>query len=266
MKKINFFLFPLIILFIGCQEDADKVIDTDLPSEAAQLFDISTAWSESLYFALLTFEEYQALDSANSLPGCPNLIVENDTRKVFLDFDTENECIQTGTKGRSGKLIIEFSLIGGITPNWIMEYENYSFDGNSLRGIRTFRKEGLNDIIENFNPLTFKTEKELTTIFSGNLKHSKGLSNSIGIISGGNISGINAAGREFSIEIPNDRLMLSVCFQNNELIPVAGSETWSIARGLNKKVTHQLKYELIDSCNVAANVLLSDGRQLLLNP
>lgn len=266
MKRINFFLIPLIILFIGCQEDADKVIGTDLPTEAAQLFKISTAWSESLYFALLTFEEYQALESANSLPGCPNLIIENDTRKVFLDFDNENECLQSGLKKRSGRLIIEFSLVGGITPRWILEYENYSFDGNRIRGIRTFRKEGANDIIENFNPITFKTEKELTTVFSGNLKHTKGLSNSIGIISGGNISGTNVAGREFSIEIPYDRLMLSICFQNNELIPVAGTETWSIARGSNKKVIHQLKYELIDSCNVAANVLLSDGRQLLLNP
>ncbi|MEN2281543.1 hypothetical protein AAGF08_05340 [Algoriphagus sp. SE2] len=266
MKRINFLLISLFVLLTSCQEDADKVIRTDLPAEAAQLFNISEGWSESLYFALLTFEEYQALESTSSLPGCPNLIIENDTRKVFLDFDNENECLQTGTKKRSGKLIIEFSLSGGITPTWILEYENYSFNGISMRGIRTFRRNSPNDITENFDPITFKTTKDLTTVFSGNLTHSRGLSNSIGIISGGNITGINPAGREFSVEIPNDRLMLSTCFQNNELIPVTGTEIWEISRGSNKKVTHQLKYELIDSCKVAANVLLPDGRQLLLNP
>ncbi|WP_296703715.1 hypothetical protein [Algoriphagus sp.] len=266
MKRFNFLFIPLIILFTGCQEDAEKFIETDLPTEAAQLFNISTAWSESLYFALITFEEFQAIDSTSSLPGCPNLIIENDTRKVFLDFDIENECLQTGTKKRSGKLILEFSLVGGTNPTWVLEYDNYSFDGNRIRGIRTFRKDISNDIIENFNPITFKTEKDLTTVFTGNLKHKKGITNSIGIISGGIITGKNAAGREFSIDIPFNRLMLSTCFQNNELIPVTGTETWIIERGSNKKAIHELKYELIDSCNVAANVLLSDGRKLLLNP
>ncbi len=268
MKRFSFLYILLFIAFIGCQEDADKVIGTDLPTEASQIFAVSTAWSESLYFGLLTFEEYQAMESTSNLPGCPNLIIENDTRKVFLDFDTENECPQTGTFKRTGKLIIEFSLTGGAISTWILEYVDYSFEGNSMRGIRTFRKESNTDILESFNPITFKTEKQLTSVFSGNLKHTKALaiSNSIGIISGGNITGKNAAGRDFSIEIPFNRLMLTSCFQKNELIPVAGSETWNIARSSNKQVTHQMNYELIDSCKVAANVLLSDGRQLLLNP
>lgn len=268
MKRIHFLFIILFMATIGCQEDADKVIGTDLPTEASQMFDLSTAWSESLYFGLLTFEEYQAMDSTSILPGCPNLIVEIDTRKVFLDFDSENECLQTGTYTRSGKLILEFPLASGPTSTWFLEYDNYSFDGNSLSGIRTFRKDSNEDIIETFDPLTFRTEKELTSVFTGNLKHTKdsSKSDSIGVISGGSITGRNAAGRDFSIEIPFNRLMLTYCFQKNELIPVAGSETWNISRSSNKNVIHQLKYELIDSCNVAANVLLPDGRQLLLNP
>jgi hypothetical protein len=268
MKRIHFLYFVLFIASFGCQEDADKLIGTDLPKEASQMFDVSTAWSESLYFGLLSFEEYQAMESTSGLPGCPNLIVESDTRKVFLDFDTENECTQTGTFKRSGKLVIEFSLTGGAIPTWILEYDDYSFEGNSIRGIRTFRKDNNGDISESFDPITLETEKELTYTLKGNLRHAKGssISNSIGVISGGNITGINAAGRDFSIETPFNRLMLTLCFQDNELIPVAGSETWNMARGSNKNVTYELKYELVDSCNVAANVLLPDGRQLLLNP
>lgn len=268
MKRFHFFYILILVLSSSCQEDADKVIGTDLPQEALQLFETSKAWSESLYFGLLSFEEYQAMDSTSTLPGCPSLLIEDDTKKVILDFNSENECDQSGTLTRSGKLILEFSISSTPTANWAMSYDNYSFEGDTIRGIRNFSSENGNEITEFFNPLTIKTQKDLTTKLTGNLKHTKAplISNSIGIMSGGTMEGMNPVGREISIDIPFDRLMLTTCFQKNELIPVAGTETWTIGRGVGKQVTHQLTYELIDSCQVAANVLLPDGRQLLLNP
>lgn len=268
MKRFNFFLILLSIAFGSCQEDADKVIHTDLPTEANQLFDLSTAWSESLYFALLSFDEYQVMDTTNTLPGCPELLVEEDTRKVFLNFDIENECQQAGNDKRSGKIVLEYALSESNSASWALEYDDYSFNGSSIRGIRNFKKESSNQIIENFNPLTITSEKKLTHVFSGDIKHSGGtaVSSGIGFISGGNFHGVNPAGRDFNIEIPFDRLMLSSCFKENKLVPLAGSEIWSISRGASKNVTYQLQYELLDSCNVAANVILPDGRSLLLNP
>ncbi|MBN3582896.1 hypothetical protein JYB64_10915 [Algoriphagus aestuarii] len=268
MKRTYFLLFLISILVSGCQEDADKVISTDLPQEALQMFDTSKAWSESLYFGLLTFEEYLAMDSTSILPGCPSLLIEQDTKKVILDFDSENPCDQAGDYSRSGKLILEFSLSNIPTSNWAMSYDQYVFEGDTIRGIRNFSSKNSNEILEMFNPLTIKTQKSLTTKLTGSLTHRKAasISNSIGIMSGGTMTGVNAVGREFEIEIPFDRLMLSSCFQKNELIPVAGTENWTVARGSNKQVSHQLTYELIDSCQVAANVRLPDGRHLLLNP
>lgn len=268
MKIFNFFFILLIVASTSCQEDADKVISTDLPTEANQLFDLSTTWSESLYFGLLSFDEYLAMDSTSSLPGCPELIVEEDTRKVFLNFDSDIECGQTGEEKRSGKIVLEYALSDSDPSSWALEYDDYFYNGSSIRGIRNFKNDASNQIIESFNPLTITTEKELTSIFSGDLKHSGGtaVSSSIGFISGGSLHGVNPAGRDFKIEIPFDRLMLSSCFQENKLIPVAGSEIWDISRGATKNVTYLLEYELLDSCNVTANVRLPDGRTLLLNP
>lgn len=268
MKRFCFLFSILIVALSACQEDADKVISTDLPTEAGQLFDLSTAWSESLYFGLLSLEEYQSMDSTSTLPGCPTLTVESDSSKVSLEFTSENECLQSGDANRSGKIILQYVLSDSISSNWTMEYEDYSFEENSLTGVRFFKKDSSNQIAESFSSLKMKTKEELTTTFSGNLKHSKSnlLTSSIGIISGGTINGVNPVGRDFSMEIPNDRLMLSSCFLKNELIPVAGSETWNVGRSNNKIVTYQLDYELIDSCQVAANALLPDGRTLLLNP
>ncbi|MBN3520163.1 hypothetical protein JYB62_09120 [Algoriphagus lutimaris] len=268
MKRFNFFFILLSIALASCQEDADKVISTDLPTEANQLFDLSNAWSESLYFALLSFDEYQAMDTASTLPGCPELLIEEDTRKVFLNFDAEIECEQAGNDKRSGKIVLEYALSNSNSATWTLEYDNYSFNGSSVKGIRSFKKDNSNQIIESFNPITLTTEEKLNSVFSGDIKHSGGtvFSNGIGFISGGNLHGVNPAGRDFNIEIPFDRLMLSSCFQENKLMPVAGSEVWSVSRGSSKNVTYQLQYELLDSCNVAANVILPDGRSLLLNP
>ena len=98
----NYFLYLAILLSsFGCQDDADKVISTDLPAEANQMFEISTAWSESLYFSLLTFEEYASMDSTFILPGCPIVSVETEGRKVTLEFLASTECTQSDEgKGR----------------------------------------------------------------------------------------------------------------------------------------------------------------------
>ncbi|EAZ79115.1 hypothetical protein [Algoriphagus machipongonensis] len=268
MKKFNFLYILLAIGLFSCQEAEDKHISTDLPTEATQLFELSTAYSESLYFGLLSFEEYLAMDSTSILPGCPAFEVSEETKTVTLDFDAATECEQSGTYERSGKLIVKFSLAETPSSHWILEYDDYTFQKTKLRGIRNFRKSDTGEITESFDPITQVTENELTSIYSGFMTHQKAetVSNSLGIISGGTISGRNAAGRDFSITIPDERLMLTSCFQSNQLIPVNGSETWIIQRGNDRQVIHKLTYELIDSCQVAANVILSDGRKLLLNP
>ena len=265
----NYFLYLAILLSsFGCQEDADKVISTDLPAEANQMFEISTAWSESLYFSLLTFEEYATMDSTFILPGCPNVTVETEGRKVTLEFLASTECAQSDEGKRTGKINLTFPLTLDSTRTWTQSYENYTFKGTSIDGKRNYKQSKNGIVTETFDMMTQKTSKELTSILSGSLMHQKNakLSSSIGLISTGTMTGRNAAGREFTIEIPEDRLMLTICFKQNELNPVSGVEIWTIDRGSSNQVTHRLTYELVDSCQVAANVLLPDGRKLLLNP
>ena len=128
MRKLIFGLTLLIPILVSCAEDEDKVIQTDLPTEALELFSISKDWNESLYFAMISWEQYQELDTVG-LPSCPAILLNENTREVTLNFLSSTECIQTGNYERSGKLIIQYDTIsGGSNQSWTMEYEDYFFE------------------------------------------------------------------------------------------------------------------------------------------
>lgn len=267
MKKgVLYIYFPLFFL-IACKEDEDRVISTDLPTEASQLFIASNAWSEAIFFTQISFDQYSNPDSLD-LPGCPEILADKTAKRVTLTFDPTTTCGQTGTSKRSGKLILNLAQSNSEDPVWFLEYENYTFEDASINGIRTFTKNPSGVINETFETLTHKTKNELTHQFGGNLIHTLSLVNGVvvGLNSKGMINGRNPAGRNFIFDFSEKRELLFSCFQDNQLFPVSGKENWQVSRSETAQVIYNLTYESKENCKVEAYVVLPDGRRLLLNP
>lgn len=267
MKKIVLYLFLSLIFLNACKEDEDRVISTDLPTEASQLFDVSIAWSEVLFFSQLSYEQYSAADSLD-LPGCPEIILEENEKRVTLTFDPATSCEHSGKYIRTGRLILDFARADSINPIWFLEYDDYTFEAATIKGSRVFTKNSKGIINETFETLTHTTSDQLTHKFSGNLTHTLSLDSGMvaRINSKGLITGRNPAGRNFEFDFEEQRELLFSCFQENELLPVTGMETWQVSRSETGQVIHRLSYELKENCEVDAYVVLSDGRRLLLNP
>ncbi len=267
MKKGVLSIFFSLLFLIACKEDEDRVISTDLPTEAAQLFVVSNAWSEALFFTQLSIDQYSNADSLD-LPGCPQILVDKTAKRVTLTFDPATVCEQTGTSKRSGKLILDLAQSDSENPVWFLEYKNYTFEDASINGIRTFSKNPSGNINEAFETLTHQTKNELTHQFGGDLTHTLSLVNGVlvGLNSNGIIFGINPAGRNFTFVFNENRELLFSCFKENQLFPVAGKETWQVSRSETAQVVYNLTYESKENCKVEANVILPDGRRLLLNP
>ncbi len=267
MKKETLYVFFSLTFLIACKEDEERVISTDLPTEASQLFIVSNAWSEILFFTQLSFDQYSNAESSE-LPGCPQIILDKTAKRVTLIFDSATSCTQSGTSKRSGNLILDLALFDSANPVWFLKYENYSFEDGSITGIRTFTKNSSGVINETFETLTHKTKNELTHQFGGHLTHTLNLVNgvTVGLNSKGAIYGRNPAGRNFIFDFKEKRELSFSCFQNNQLVPVAGKETWQISRSETSQVIYNLTYEWKENCKVEAYVVLPDGRRLLLNP
>lgn len=267
MKKGVLYIFFSLIFLIACKEDEDRAISTDLPTEASQLFIVSKAWSEAIFFTQISFDQYSNAESLD-LPGCPEILVDKTAKRVTLTFDPASTCEQTGTSKRSGKLILDLAQSDSGNPIWFLEYENYTFQDASINGIRTFTKNPSGVINETFATLTHKTKNELTHQFGGNLTHTLSLVNGVvvGLNSKGMINGRNPAGRNFIFDFSEKRELLFSCFQDNQLFPVAGKEAWQVSRSETAQVMYNLTYEWKENCKVEAYVVLPDGRRLLLNP
>jgi hypothetical protein len=263
--QYSLFFFLLIPLFIACEEDEDKTIQTDLTKEASQLFDISNNWGESLYFAMLSWEDYQAINS-NDLPGCPKITLDSNLNQVTLEFLPDTSCIETGKTNRTGKILLDYFPENLPNQDWILEYQNYTINQDSLLGIREFSRSNLNKVSEQFENLIIKSPNGLNSKFSGNLIHTTTnlRLELIGISSIGTITGTTPVGRHFTTEFTSPRQTLVSCIRENEILPITGKESWTVARGSNKKITHQLTYETAGECRVIATVVLSDGRNLVL--
>jgi hypothetical protein len=264
-NQYSLFLLLLFPLLFACEEDEDKTIQTDLTMEASQLFDISNSWGESLYFAMLRWEDYQTVNPSD-LPGCPKIALEQSLKQVTLEFLPDSACIKTGQTIRSGKIILDYSPENLSTQNWTLEYQNYTINQDSLEGTRKFSRSDFNKVSEQFENLILKTNNGVNSTFSGNLNHTT-ISlrlELIGISSLGTITGTNPAGRKFTTELTDPRQILVSCSKENEILPISGKESWTVARGSSKNVIHQINYESTGNCQVNATVTLADGRSLVL--
>lgn len=252
---------------MSCTEDEDKVIQTDLSEEAAQLFEVTTSWSESLYFAFTPYSEYLSTDSL-ALPGKPAVSIDTALNEVRLTFHPDSAASQVGKFKRTGNLSIRFLNAGEDNELIYLTYSDYNFEGSTLIGSREFKKSDSISYVESFDGLKLTTSNKLTSLFSGEFSHSQRfLSDSlIAISSTGQATGINPAGRDFTILITKQHEIIKYCANQNQILPAYGEENWMISRGESSSVNYKMDYEAFDSCRVEAHATLPDGKRLLLNP
>ncbi|NVJ85133.1 MAG: hypothetical protein HWE15_02450 [Algoriphagus sp.] len=267
MKRIlPLLFFPLVLLSFSCQEDTDRVIHTDITVEATQLLQTSSNWGESLFFAMLDFEDYRQMES-EYLPGCPEIQISDGDRRVTIDFSNKKGCDGEDKTFRSGKIILDFSQQSGFLSFWTMRYENYSFKNFKISGERRFSFVNLTQIKETFENLTFESEKEVRTVISGEFNHSTILSGGLltGIRTSGSLEGTNPVGRSISMILQAPREEKVECFLTDEPgLPNSAIEIWEISRTSPQTISHSLFYSSTNPCLVQVEALLSDGRRLQL--
>lgn len=266
MKPIKIYTL-LILLAIGfaCQDDTERVIDTSLPTEAMQLFDLSRILGESTPLLAYSFSDFGQMDSTR-LPGTPKIEIDSLQRRVTLDFDQAYETEEEPVNIRSGKIIISYLNTAQSTYRTI-DYDQYNFGEYQLIGKRNFKQISLAEFTESFDELVLVSEDELSYEMSGEFSHSITRSNfrvqSLRIT--GNLSGRNAVGRKITLSISNPKLLSLACFESDQILPLEGLETWQVDRGESEQVNHTLTFEKELDCTVLAFAQLPDGRRLQLN-
>jgi len=267
MRKLIFGLLVLLPITMSCTEDEDKIIQTDLSTEASQLYKITASLSENLYFAMTPYNEY-LLNNSLLLPGKPTVSIDSVISEVTLTFHPDSLASQTGKFKRSGILYLRFLNFGQVDEKVYMTYKDYSFEGDTIIGSREFLKTDSINYVESFSELIHTTPQELNTMVSGEFSHTKKIINNnlVSITSTGQLWGRNPAGREFSILTTRPHQFLKSCIEKNQILPNIGDENWMVSRGGVKSVNYKMNYDATDSCRVEAHATLPDGKRLLLNP
>ncbi len=266
MKK---YLTPLLVSLIlaSCSEEVSKDINTDLTQEADQFFSFSETISESTYLGNISYAEYSKIVSAE-LPGCPTIILSPDSRIITLDYSLSQECEQENKIPRTGRIVLDFTLSNSESPSWSLAYDNYTYKGFKIEGIRLF--EGLSmtenqEIFENVrvelaNYLSFRVDGELS--YSVSRSDLKPLALKIR----GKIEGKNPAGRDFLLLVTTAKEQHFECYGSGWDLPQTGRESWIVSRSETADLEYEVDFQSTEICNPVVVSTLPDGRTLQLNP
>lgn len=260
-------LFPILYLIfaISCMSDIDKNITTDLQVEGNEIFNISFTLEESLFLGFQTLDDYRKADTL-SLPGCPNIEINELERKITLEFLKERDCTNDQNLERTGKIHIQYLNTNSLESTTRLTYEDYQVRGIKVEGSRDFRQvrslTNPNRRTEVFTDLLLIDPKESSTKISGNYEHQLTFLNSTltGFNSTGSIEGRNITGRPIKMTPVTPKRYLVNCVITGFYLPDSGSETWQIFRNETQSTTHNLSFELESECLNRANLTLQDGR------
>jgi len=265
----SFFLLliflPFIGILLGCAEDEDRNLRTDLPTEANQIFLISRLQYEHLFTALTPYQRFLNPKDL-MLPGCPDVMVEEDLKRITLTYREVEDC--ENSDRRTGVIILDLALQNSSDSKWFMEFKDYTYEGDTIQGIKTYGRIGPGEVVETFEKLTIKAENQSSFILNGALSHTYNSSNlETDLISSiGEIFGKNPVGRQITSRNSQPLISVKSCFLAENNLPVSGEEFWEIERGNSNSVLHTLKYETSGICETTAKMVLPDGRNLILNP
>ncbi|WP_202949656.1 hypothetical protein [Cecembia lonarensis] len=254
-----------IIALISCNPDIDRDITTDLQVEGREVFRISLALEESYFLALQNLESYRNADTL-SLPGCPDIQINEAERMVTLDFDVERECPSTFSVERKGKIHLQFLQTGTFERTTRMTYEDYQVKNFRIEGTREFRQLlNLNRRSEQFSDLlildSFGSSSRISGDYDFTISFENGTVTAFEVT--GRLNGRNITGRPLQMTPVSPKKYSIACIRSGQHLPFAGSETWQIFRTATMATAHNLNYESSTDCSNKAVINLSDGRQVI---
>lgn len=267
---MNKFWYPLyfLALFSSCTGDIDSVITTDLQAEGNEIFRVSLALEESLFFAFKTMEDFKKIDTI-PLPGCPEIIVNEVEKKVTLDFSDQSSCASNHNLSRSGKINIEYITTNVLESITRLEYEDYKVKGNSIEGTRDFKQIrsliNPNRRTESFEDILIINESGSSTRLRGEVVHNLVFENQAlkEFTSSGSLEGRNITGRPIKMTQTNPKRYNASCLDSGFVMPSQGVENWQIFRNETQAVSHNVVYEKETDCVNKATITLQDGRVMV---
>lgn len=268
---IRYRFFSLLLLFLtACLGDAEKTISTDQQVEGTEIFRITQSLEESLLFALQNFEYYKTV-VPETLPGCPEVTVNDADRFVSLVFSANSACTNNANTPRTGRILLQYITRSVLESSVVLTYDNYFFKGNAIEGLREFRRVASvanpNRRTEIFENLIIRNEKNSSSRLNGSFIHQVTLQNSnlTQFSSGGTIEGRNIAGRAIKMTQGILKNYEVACILTGTLMPRQGSESWGISHGAGQIFTHNLSYTGESPCKSTATLKLQDGRVMLVD-
>lgn len=277
----NIFIIILLIWATACSNDIDRNITTDLQVEGNEIFNVSLALEEPLYYAFLTLEEYRiamkdTLTSNDSIPkvpivpGCPIINIDETLKEVTLTFSEKTDCPSQKLK-RKGQITLQFLTPNVLESNVLMKYNQYSIGTTKMEGSRTFTKTNRlfpqNRRTEIFEDLLIIDEFGSSTKISGNFEHQLTFQNGtiLEYKTSGNLEGRNLTGRKIKMTQTNPRIYKTECVKQGIVLASVGMENWEIFRTPTQSLRHNLEYQQEKTCEPKAIISLSDGRTLVFS-
>lgn len=264
MKYSGSFLLCLLLLF-SCVSDEERRLQTDQSFEGEEMFNISYSLDEHIFLAFRPFEFYQDTLNYSFIPGCPEIDINEEMKQVRLQFGN-GEC-PTNLNGKRGILILTYldSLLQ--EDRFIrIGYEDYQVRGVKLDGLRFVEPDSIStDTLfrDSLSNLTVTDAQQSTSSINAGFTHQIVFSDSLQqIITSGSASGRNLAGRQFEMEILQEKRFFRNCMDNGFFVPVSGEETWTFERTEELDVTHRIIYQQDPECNHTALIRLHDGREI----
>lgn len=268
MTRQSLLSFAMLLL-TACLGDAEKNISTDQQVEGMEIFRITQSLEESLFFALQSFDYFKTVNP-DTLPGCPDVTVNDADRSVSLVFRAKSTCTNNANTPRTGRILLQYITRSVLESSVVLTYDNYFFKGNAIEGLREFRRltsiANPNRRTEIFENLIIRNEKNSSSKLNGSFVHQVTLQNSTltQFSSGGTIEGRNIAGRAIKMSRGTLRTYDVSCILSGTLMPKQGSESWVITHGTGQPFTHSLSYTGENPCKSTATLTLQDGRVMLL--
>jgi hypothetical protein len=269
MIKSRVFIFTFFIGLWSCSPDIDKDITTDVQVEGREIFRISNGLEEIYFTALQPYENFLVADTL-SLPGCPDIQINDSEKKITLTYSEERECPSKGDMPRNGKIHLSFVQANILETLTLVEYEDYQVQNFKLEGLRTFRRISStlnpNRRTEQFSDLFIIDESGSSSRLDGDFEYNLILSNGelSEIRASGEIQGRNVTGRPIQMNSIQARRYRSICIFEGSYLPQQGEENWQIFRTATLSTSHNLVYENEEGCISQAKITLSDGRLLIL--
>ncbi|KEO72455.1 hypothetical protein [Anditalea andensis] len=248
-------------------------LPTDVSVEGQEMFNASFSIAENLHYLLRPFEYYiePPEDPLTLLPGCTNVEISQEDRKVLLSYHVikDSVCQKTNLR-RSGKISLEYtnSFINN-EEIILVNYQDYSVNNVRLNGIRYLTKKSDSTFKDNMVRMMIYDEHGSSTRMTAEYDHYLQVTSdsTLMINTTGAGGGRNMAGRTFNFTLNTPRVQSIDCIEQGIFVPTSGEETWTFERTVSSAVTHRLNFgDASSGCDRNVSISLSNGETLLLRP